>query len=52
MYVHIFILNDFSLKIVMVIQPSYKDISAYKDISVLFWMIKVFSKTSKYRPLI
>lgn len=26
MYVHIFILNDFSLKIVMVIQPSYKDI--------------------------
>lgn len=45
MYVHIFILND-SLKIVMVIQPSYK------DISVLFWMIKVFSKTSKYRPLI
>lgn len=44
MYVHIFILNDFSLKIVMVIQPSY--------ISVLFWMIKVFSKTSKYRPLI
>lgn len=46
MYVHIFILNDFSLKIVMVIQ------SSYKDISVLFWMIKVFSKTSKYRPLI
>lgn len=46
MHVHIFILNDFSLKIVMVIQPSYK------DISVLFWMIKVFSKTSKYRPLI
>lgn len=46
MYVHIFILNDFSLKIVMVIQPSYK------DISVLFWMIKEFSKTSKYRPLI
>lgn len=42
MYVHIFILNDFSLKIVMVIQPSYK------DISVLFLMIKVFSKTSKY----
>lgn len=46
MYVHIFILNDFSLKIVMVIQPSYK------DISVLFLMIKVFSKTSKYRPLV